>query len=171
MPALLTRMSISIPAVSKRAKASTIAASSVTSNAEPSAAYPAARISVTVVSTRTGSTPLTISRAPAFASPSAMARPSPREEPVTKAVRPERSNNACDIFLPSNVGAAHRQIGTLVDRRLEVGAEALALHRINVSVLDHRHLGDKLVIPAPVEGAHFADCDLDLLEERLRPWI
>ena len=49
---------------------------------------------------RAGSTPLTISRAPAFASPSAMARPRPREEPVTSAVRPVRSTRLCVMRLP-----------------------------------------------------------------------
>ena len=48
----------------------------------------------TACSTRLGSTPLTMILAPALASPSAMARPSPREEPVTSAVRPERSKRA-----------------------------------------------------------------------------
>src|ERR1700681_2451824 len=44
MPALLTRISISMPEASKRAKASTISASLVTSKAEPSAASPAAAV-------------------------------------------------------------------------------------------------------------------------------
>src|SRR5580704_5265178 len=154
MPALLTRTSISIPSVSKRLKASTMASSFVTSKAEPSAACPAPRMSATAVCTRAGSTPLTINRAPAFASPSAIARPSPREEPVTKAVRPDRSNNFCDIFKPSKVAPAHGQIGAIVHRRQKVDAETLALHRIDVSVLDHWHSGDEFVVPAPVEGAN-----------------
>src|ERR1700730_6467692 len=145
MPALLTRMSISIPPASKRAKASTIPASSVTSKAEPSAACPAARKSATAASTRAGSTPLTISRAPAFANPSAMARPSPREEPVTRAVRPERSNNACDIAKPSNVAAADGQVRTLINLGQEVDAEAVPFHRIDIAVLDHGHVGDEVV--------------------------
>src|SRR5258708_6626593 len=154
MPALLTRMSISIPSASKRLKAATIASSSVTSKAEPSAACPAARMSATAVSTRAGSTPLTSTRAPALAGPSAMARPSPREEPVTRAVRPERSNRACDISNSLDVAAAHGQIRALVDRGQEVNAETFALHRIDVSVLDHRHIGDEFVVPALVEGAY-----------------
>src|SRR5207247_443162 len=162
MPALLTRMSISVPAASKRAKAATISASSVTSKAAPSAACPAARMSATVVSTRAASTPLMIRRAPAFANPSAMARPSPREEPVTRAVRPERSNNACDIEKPSSVAAAHGQVGTLVDLRQQVDAEALSLHGIDVSILDHRHVGDEFVVPSLVEGSH------GLLDQRIR---
>src|SRR6266581_3693970 len=168
MPALLTRMSISMPSVSKRAKASTIPASLVTSKAEPSAACPAACISATAASTRAGSAPLTITRAPAFARPSAIARPSPREEPVTKAVRSERSNNACDMTNLLDVGAAHGQIGTLVDRRQEVDAEALPLHRIDVAVPDVRHVGDEFVIPALVEGTHgFLDQRIRLAERHV----
>src|SRR5450756_1263931 len=147
-------MSISVPAASNRAKAATIPASSVTSKAAPSAACPAARNSATAASTRAGSTPLMIKRAPAFASPSAMARPSPREDPVTSAVRPERSNNDCDIEKPSNVAAAHGQVGALVDLRQQVDTEALAFHGIDISILDLRHVGDKFVIPALVKGAH-----------------
>src|SRR5882757_6549942 len=168
MPALLTRMSISIPAASKRAKASTIPASSVTSKAEPSAAYPAVRMSATAASTRAGSTPLTINRAPAFASPSAMARPSPREEPVTRAVRPERSNKACDISNSLDVAAAHGQIGTIIHRGQEVDAKAFALHRIDVSVLDQGHVGDEFIVPALVEGAHgFLDQRIRLAERHV----
>ena len=36
----------------------------------------------------------------------------------------------------------------------ELDAETCAFHRIDVAVLDHRHGGDELVIPASVEGAH-----------------
>ena len=91
MPALLTRMSTVMPAASKVPKARTISASLVTLNGAGSAAWPAAWNCDTVSATRSGSVPLIRMRAPATASPSAMARPSPREEPVTSAVLPVRS--------------------------------------------------------------------------------
>src|SRR6516164_6004515 len=154
MPALLTRMSISMPPLSKPSNAFTTAASSVTSKAAPSAAKPTARSSPTAVSTRALSVPLMTSRAPALAMPSAMARPSPREEPVTSAVRPLRSKSESVIEVSSNVAAAHDKIGAVEHGRQQVYPEARPFHRIDIAILDHRHGRDKLVVPALVEGTH-----------------
>src|SRR5579871_3973446 len=168
MPALLTRMSISMPALSKPSNALTTAASSVTSKAAPSAAKPAARSSPTAVSTRAGSVPLTTSRAPALAMPSAMARPSPRLEPVTSAVRPLRSKSATDIdhFLRDCCGARQDRSArtpTAAGRR-----QGPAPHRIDIAILDHRHGRDKLVVPALVEGAdRFLDQRIRLAERHV----
>src|SRR5262249_18766857 len=141
-----------------------IAASSVTSKAAPSAASPAARMSPTAASTRAGSVPLTISRAPAFPMPSAIARPSPREEPVTSAVRPVRSNSE-SVIQTSPVAAAHDEIRAIKDRWLQIDAQARPFHRIDIAILDHGHGRDKLVVPAIVEGAHrFLDQRVRLAE-------
>src|SRR6478735_3642524 len=169
MPALLTRMSTASPSRSKRSKAATIAGSSVTLKAAPSAWWPAARNSATACSTRLGSTPLMISLAPALAMPSAMARPRPREEPVTSAVRPERSNRAVLISkISSDVGTAHGQIGAVEYGGQKVDAEAGAFHRIDKTVLDRGHGGDELIVPALVEGAHgFLDQRVGLAERHV----
>ena len=97
MPALFTRMSTATPCASSAAKAAFTASSSVTSKAEVSTSNPAARIRPAAASSRASFTPFRITRAPAPASPSAKARPSPREDPVIRAVRPDRSNRFSDI--------------------------------------------------------------------------
>ena len=107
MPALLTRMSISMSSRSSRSKAAVTAASSVTSKRATSTAYPRAFISAAAADRRSWSEPLSTTVAPAAASPSAMALPSPREDPVTRAVRPSRANRFIDIGEASRSGAAH----------------------------------------------------------------
>ena len=82
-----------------------------------------------------------------------MARPRPRDEPVTSAVRPVRSNRAGGMR-SSGLRAADGEVGALEDCRQKLDAEARPFHRVDVAVLDHRHLGDELLVPAGVEGAH-----------------
>src|SRR4051794_25704320 len=104
------------------------------------------------------------SRAPALAKPSAMARPRPREEPVTRAVLPERSKSDVDM-LHSRVAATDGQVGALEHCRQQIDAEPRPLHRIDVAILDQRHRRDKLVVPALVEGAYrFLDQGIGLAE-------
>ena len=69
-----------------------------------------------------------------------MARPSPREEPVTSAVRPVRSNRSVATSGGSSqrCRTANGEIGALEDGGQELDAEARAFHRIDVAVLDDR---------------------------------
>ena len=71
----------------------TIAASSVTSNAAAEAARPRSRSRFTRSSSVCASRPFSTTWAPASAIASAMAQPSPREDPVTSATRPARSKS------------------------------------------------------------------------------
>ena len=106
--------------------------------------------------------PFRTTGAPAAAKPSAKARPSPREEPVTSAVRPVRSKSRRIIRL--------RCDGWLRSVRSKTpGSSSMPrpgpLHRIDVAVLDLRHLGHQFLVPAGVEGAHrFLDQRVGLAE-------
>src|SRR4051812_25106297 len=166
MPALLTRMSISMPSASNRWKAATTAASSVTSKRASWTVYPAIRISSTAADRRPWSEPLSTTVAPAAASPSAIARPRPRDDPVTRAVQPSSENRLVDIVGSSGCfRTAHGEIGTLEHGRQQFGAEAGAFHRIDVTVLDDRDFGDEFLVPAGIEGAdRFLDQRVRLAE-------
>src|ERR1700722_18257317 len=93
MPALLTRMSISTPAVSKCSKAAMTAPSSATSKGRVSILWPDSAKDLAALASFCSSRPLSISLAPAAARPRAIASPRPSEEPVTKAVLPVRSKS------------------------------------------------------------------------------
>src|SRR5215212_7246937 len=67
----------------------------------------AARICRTASSTRAWVRPLITTEAPAWASPSAVARPMPAVDPVTMAVRPLKSIFMC--YLPGSAPAAMRR--------------------------------------------------------------
>src|SRR5437870_7850224 len=148
-------MSISRPAASNRAKAATTAASSATSNLDASPGYPLSCKAAAAASSRAASTPLSTTRAPAAARPTAMALPRPRDEPVTSAVWPDRSKRVVDMSSSvSEIGAADDEVRALEDGGQQLDAEARALHRVHVSVLDARHCRHQLAVPALVEGAH-----------------
>src|SRR6266700_3303585 len=57
---------------------------------------------------------------------------------------------------------ADGEVGPLEHRWQQIRAEAWAFHRQHVTVPDHRHGGDELLVPAGVEGAHA------LLDQRVR---
>src|SRR5918995_35727 len=166
IPALLTRMSMAMPAESSARNASAMAASSVTSKHEAwRTSWPAAFISSAAAFRRPGSEPLSTTAAPAAARPSAMARPSPRDDPVTSAVRPARENRLSDIRASSRLRPAHGQIGAVEHGRKEFDAQARPFHRIDVPVLDGRNGGDEFPVPPRVEGPHgFLDQRVGLAE-------
>src|ERR1700674_2235156 len=93
MPALLMTMSILTPSLSHCANASATACSSVTSKARPWASNPLLLRRPAASATVSARVPFRITLAPAVASPSASAKPMPRAEPVTSAVRPLKSNS------------------------------------------------------------------------------
>src|SRR5476651_1658388 len=93
MPALLMTMSTCTPSLSHCANASATACSSVTSKARPWASNPLLFSRAAASATVSARVPFKITLAPAVASPSASAKPMPRAEPVTSAVRPLKSNS------------------------------------------------------------------------------
>src|SRR5712691_13375184 len=115
MPALLTRMSISPIAETPSATA----CSSVTSNG----AANAPSMLAATVSHASGVRPLIPTRAPAPESARARASPMPRVDPVTRAVRPDRSKSSCmrdhrqQHVRRIRVGVEHRLPGDLHPRR------------------------------------------------------
>src|ERR1700730_2978904 len=168
MPALLTRMSTAMPCSSRAAKAATISASLVTSKQASCTVCPAARISDTALASRPASAPFSATAAPASARPSAIARPRPRDDPVTSAVRPVRSNSW--PFMVLCLRSPYGQVGALEHRRQKLGAQARAFHREHVAVLYHRHGGDEFVVPACVKGAHtLLDQRVGLAERSMDP--
>ena len=131
MPALLTRMSISMPSRSNRSKAAMTAASSVTS--KPRLVDPACRQPPWPRPPRRGAprpTPLSTTAAPAAASPSAMARPRPREEPVTRAVRPSRRRAGLTWRAPQAAEWRTVRSGRSKTAGQQLDAEAGPFHRV-----------------------------------------
>ena len=96
VPTLLTRMSSGPTRSSMAATADSTASGSVTSNATAWTAVPVqAAISARAASRRSSSWPLSTTVHPASTRPCARPRPIPRLDPVTRAVRPDRSKAGC----------------------------------------------------------------------------
>ena len=103
MPELPIRMSRPPCAAIIASIAARPPASSVASNGAISASSPASRSSLAFTSSVDESRPLRKIWAPASAKPLAMAKPRPRDAPVTRAVRPVSENISCmasNPFLP-----------------------------------------------------------------------
>ena len=95
MPLLLITMSSGPTRRSTSLTPASTAASSLTSNAQVSARMPSAASAPAARARLAASRPLSTTRAPALPSARASARPMPRLEPVTRAMRPVRSNSGC----------------------------------------------------------------------------
>src|SRR5271165_2430595 len=172
LPALLTRMSTSSPAV-----AELTASQSVTSKGTAEAVPPPAVTSAATVSARSGATSLTSTRAPAAARPSTIARPTFWPAPVTRAVRPSRSlgpvtgpSRAAGRSPPGSVDDAEGRLRAGPNRLLDLLAQLLGgllLEHVEEVVVTHledlgrrRHAQRIGLAQVPIhDHSHAAQCN------------
>src|SRR5436190_7951187 len=132
MPALLTRMCSPPSAAMISLKAASTAAESATSKRFVTAAPPAAATAAAAsLAAASFAVKLMTTLAPARPSATAIARPMPRDPPVTTATRPESSPMGC---LPGDGRLPERRNGRGIGRALDRDAGRDALHQAREDV-------------------------------------